>query len=111
LKPITGIWWDDGTKIVAFRSETSHACQISGLCDSENSHNDLWPEAAMRYDAGEDDEYFSIPRGRVLWNPVKLQSIIYHGNGTSAVRLEKIAAIFKLSDWTTHSDIHYNTPS
>ncbi len=78
-----------------------------GLCDSENSHNDLWPEAAMRYDAGEDDEYFSIPRGRVLWNPVKLQSIIYHGNGTNAARLKEIAAIFKLTDWTTRTDIHY----
>jgi len=107
LKPVTGIWWDDGTKIVAFPSETSHACQISGQCDSDDSHNDLWPEAAMSYEAGEDDEYFSIPRGRVLWNPVKLQSIIYHGNGTSAVRLKEIATIFKLTDWTTRTDIQY----
>ena len=107
LKPVTGIWWDDGTKIVAFPSETSHSCQISGLCDSDESHNDLWPEAAMSYEAGEDDEYFSIPRGRVLWNPLKLQSIIYHGNRTDIQRLQEIAAVFKLSAWTGRIKAHY----
>ncbi|MDZ4849986.1 MAG: hypothetical protein SGI77_11930 [Pirellulaceae bacterium] len=93
--------------IVAFPHAPGRPIQITGLCDSEESHNDLWPEAAMQFDVGIDDEYFSIPRGRVLWNPVKLQSIIYHGNRTSAARLKEIATIFKLTVWTTRTDIHY----
>ena len=61
----------------------------------------------MRYNASEDDEYFSIPRGRVLWDPVNLQSIVCHGNETSATRLKEIAAFFKLTDWTAQTDIHH----
>lgn len=107
MKPQIGIWWDDGKKIVAFPQEPGRASQITGLCDSDDSHNELWPEVAMRYNADEDDEYFSIPRGRVLWNPVKLQSIIYHGNATNAERLQEIAKVFNLTDWTARADIHY----
>jgi len=107
LEPQIGIWWDNGKTIVAFPHDPGPPIQDTGLCDSEDNHNDLWPEVAMRYKAGEDDEYFSIPRGRVLWDPVRLQSIIYHGNGTDVQRLQEIAAVFKLSNWTARADIHY----
>lgn len=107
MKPQIGIWWDDGKKIVAFPHTPGRRCQASGWCDSEDFHNDLWPKAAMQFGAGIDDEYFSIPRGRVLWNPVTLQSVIFHGNVTNAERLMEIAKVFKLSDWTPRTDTHY----
>jgi len=61
----------------------------------------------MQFGAGEDDEYFSIPRGRVLWNAANQTSVIYHGNGTDQSRLQQIAKVFKLTKWTAHPDIHY----
>lgn len=111
MNPQIGIWWDNGEKIVAFPHPPGDRCHETGWCDSEDSHNDLWPEAAMQFSAGIDDEYFSIPRGRVLWNPVTRKSVIYHGNATSAERLREIAKVFKLTDWTSRTDTHYMTGS
>ncbi|TWU10514.1 hypothetical protein [Allorhodopirellula heiligendammensis] len=53
------------------------------------------------------EEYFSVPRGRVLWSPTKKTSIVYHGNTTTPERLQKIADEFSLADWESRTDIHY----
>ena len=111
MNPQIGIWWDNGEKIVAFPHPPGDRCHETGWCDSEDSHNDFWPEAAMQFSAGIDDEYFSIPRGRVLWNPVTRKSVIYHGDATSAERLRESAKVFKLTDWTSSTDTHYMTGS
>lgn len=106
-----GIWWDDGTRIVLFKQSPRKPDKYTGLCDSDDNHNDLWPEVAMQLGVGPDDEYFSVPRGRVLWDPKTKISVIYHGNATSAERLEKIAEEFGLTNWISRRDIHYSMGS
>ncbi len=105
--PQIGIWWDNGSKIVAFSHLPAEPDRSTGLCDSDDAHNDLWPDAAMRFGLTEFEEYFSVPRGRVLWSPAKQTSIIYHGNATGPERLEKIAKEFSLGNWELRTDIHY----
>ena len=61
----------------------------------------------MQFGLTEFTEYFSIPRGRVLWSPAKQSSIIYHGNSTNPERLDKIANVFHLGEWESRTDIHY----
>ena len=105
--PQIGIWWDNGSHIVAFPHLPGESDRATGLCDSDDAHNDLWPDAAIRLGLTDSEEYFSVPRGRVLWSPSKKTSIIYHGNATSTDRLEKIAVMFSLTEWEPRTDIHY----
>lgn len=106
-QPNIGIWWDDGKTIASFMHRPLKPERITGLCDSDYNHNDLWPDAACQLGIGPHVEYFSIPRGRVLWDPNKRQSIIYHGNATSSDRLKIIAKEFGLSKWISERDVHY----
>ncbi len=106
-KPQIGIWWDNGTRIVAFPHSPDKADSAAGLCDSDDAHNDLWPDAAMQFGLTDFEEYFSVPRGRVLWSPAKRTSIIYHGNSTTSERLEEIASVFQIGKWESRTDIHY----
>lgn len=107
MSPQIGLWWDAGRQIIAFPRPVGQPDAATGICDSDDSHNDLWPEAAMLLDAGTDDEYFSVPRGRVMWNPTERVSIIHHGNGTPAARLPEIAKEFELTKWVPRADINY----
>ena len=106
-QPNIGIWWDDGKSFASFMHRPQKPELETGLCDSDYNHNDLWPDAAYQLGIGPHVEYFSVPRGRVLWDPDKRQSIIYHGNATTADRLEKIARAFGLLKWISKRDIHY----
>ena len=105
--PLIGIWWDDGSQIVPFHHLPDENNVQAGYCDSDFAHNDFWPQAKMQFGLDEWAEYFSVPRGRVLWSPAKQTSVIYHGNATSPDRLEKIADTFKLGNWNAKTDIHY----
>ena len=107
MNPKIGIWWDNGQAIVAFSVPVGRPDPESGLCDSDASHNDYWPEAAMQLGATLVDEYFSIPRGRVMYDPGRDKAIIYHGNRTDATRLALIAAKFELRNWEARLDGHY----
>lgn len=106
-QPKMGIWWDNGRQIIAFPVPVGSPDPVTELCDSDDSHNDCWPEAAMQLGASPDDEYFSIPRGRVLYDPTNRTSIIYHGNRTDETRLVVVATKFALKKWEARKDGHY----
>ncbi|MCO8122622.1 hypothetical protein NHH03_12820 [Stieleria sp. TO1_6] len=106
-QPQIGLWWDNGATIVAFPVSPGHPDSETGLCDSDDSHNDCWPDAAMLLDAEPDDEYFSVPRGRVKYDPTRKISIIFHGNRTDESRLPLIASKFQLQKWEARKDGHY----
>jgi beta-phosphoglucomutase-like phosphatase (HAD superfamily) len=102
-----GLWWDNGEMIVVFSTAAGTPDSDTGLCDTEGSHNDCWPEAAMQFGAEPDDEYFSIPRGRVKYDPKRKIAVIFHGNRTSESRLPLIAEKFELQNWEARKDGHY----
>lgn len=48
-EPQIGIWWDNGSQIVAFPHQPGETELSTGLCDSDDAHNDLWPDAVWPY--------------------------------------------------------------
>jgi hypothetical protein len=108
LAPEVGIWWDDGEQIVAVtHSPAKDASMAAGLIDSHLEHWREWPNVALRLARSADDEYFCVPRGRVLLRRDTGQGMIYHGSATSPARLELIASEFKLTNWKSAVDLHY----
>jgi len=108
-QPLIGIWWDDGRKLVAFTEPPGAPDPYTQACDSELNHIDKWSVVAEQFGRTQKNEYFSVPRGRVLWFPRKQRAIILHGNGTSSERLEVIARHFQLRNWKAETDVHYLT--
>jgi len=73
--PQIGIWWDGGEQLVVFSHAPTDVEPIEGICDSELAHADLWPEAAMRFGKTPDEEYFCVPRGRIVWLGTRRTSV------------------------------------
>lgn len=106
--PLIGIWWDDGQKLVAFTHSAERNSSSGPLIDSELNHFEQWDQAAPQFALTPQDEYFDVPRGRVLLKHQTGEGLIYHGNGTNGSRLRKIAARFKLSAWSAQRNEHYD---
>ena len=107
MKPQIGLWWDNGNEVVFFSEPPGEPDAETGLCDVAYYHNDCWPDAAMQFGASPDGEYFSVPRGRVKYDPTRKISIIFHGNRTDESRLPLIASKFHLQNWEARKDGHY----
>ena len=77
-------------------------------------HADYWEELRS---AGElsvlphhlQDEYFSIPRGRVVYHTDTQKFYVYHGNNVTKSDLQKVAKLFCLPKESTsfEQDLHY----
>ena len=52
-------------------------------------------------------EYFEIPRGRVVYDVVGKRGVIYHGNETKDSQLTVIARASGYRDWIAVLDNHY----
>jgi hypothetical protein len=100
MQPKIGIWWDDGRTIVALAHSPKEKSSRGGLIDSELSHLEQWPNVAARFALTSQDDYYDVPRGRVLLHRRTGEGLICHGNSTSQTRLRKIAAFFQLTTWT-----------
>jgi hypothetical protein len=107
--PYVGIWWDNGTTIVALsHRNTENVTRVADRIDSNLAHVDEWPKIAAKLGRTGEDEYFSTPRGRVLWDTKKRCGVILHGPATCPERLELIALRFHLGTrWTAEQDVHY----
>ncbi|WP_164104448.1 hypothetical protein [Candidatus Laterigemmans baculatus] len=104
-----GIWWDDGQRLVALTHPASeNATRISGRIDSNLAHVDEWPSVANRLGRSAREEYFVVPRGRVVLDARTGRGIVFHGNGTSRDRLALIAERFDLAEWQAELDAHYS---
>ena len=99
MQPKIGIWWDDGRTIVAL-AHSPNGSALQGLVDSELNHLEQWPNVAARFNLTPQDDYYDVPRGRVLLRRGTGEGLIFHGNATSQTRLRKIAAFFQLTTWT-----------
>lgn len=106
-----GIWWDDGSIIVALAHEqTENVTRGRNRVDSNLAHVDEWPRVAKKLGRTIADEYFCVPRGRVLWDATNQRGIILHGPATSVERLKLIAQRFNLGEgWRAETDCHYYT--
>jgi hypothetical protein len=75
--------------------------------DSDLTHLDAWPTVAAQFHCSRDDDYFVVPRGRVLFERRSDAGVIYHGNETDAATLRRIAKAFNLKRWRAEVDEHY----
>lgn len=108
VSPLVGVWWDDGEQIVALSHPPVVSCPTAGgFIDSHLEHWREWPNVAPQFGRSAKDEYFCVPRGRVLILHQTGQGMIYHGSATTPARLELIAAEFKLEKWKAAIDLHY----
>jgi hypothetical protein len=105
--PQIGIWWDDGRQVVPFTQPLGEVEPTEKICDSDLAHAEMWPEAAKYFGRTADDEYFSVPRGRVVWLVTSKKARIIHGNATRPDRLKAIAKAFNFGKWEAQSDDHY----
>lgn len=106
-KPLIGIWWDDGRAIAALSHEIDIDSTGNELVDSNLSHSESWSRICHVLGMTEDDEYFIVPRGRVLYRSMNGRGLIYHGRGTSQRRLQEVAKAFRLTAWDSCLDDHY----
>ena len=111
-QPLLGIWWDNGQQLVVIAHDSGGltSCQ-AGMLDSELTHAEEWPKVATQLGKNWDEEYFIVPRGRVLHEAVSGRAVIYHGPETSRERLGAIAKAFRLDEWISRQDEHYFTGS
>ncbi|MEZ5941152.1 MAG: hypothetical protein R3C18_07160 [Planctomycetaceae bacterium] len=104
---LIGIWWDDGHEFVALAHGPNENSSGKVLIDSNLNHADEWLHVAGQFGRSASSEYFQIPRGRVLFNNLRQESVILHGTATKLARLNVIAKRFQLQNWTCRIDDHY----
>lgn len=104
---LIGIWWDNGTSLVALAHGPDENSGGKQWIDSNFNHTEEWKRVAPRFGLSTRSEYFSVPRGRVLFNRLPGTSLIYHGAATGSDRLRVIAAEFRLGNWMSELDDHY----
>ena len=104
-----GIWWHNETQIVGFAQPAESIQEPSQLCDSNLAHADIWDVARKHLSCSDAAEYFSVPRGRILWHRVHHQGIVYHGNASQTGVIKKLARVFGLPKWKAQMDVHYLT--
>jgi hypothetical protein len=110
LESYIGIWWDDGKTLAAItHSPAENSSRQADFIDSNLNHVDEWPGVATKFGKTASDEYFSVPRGRVVVHGRTGEGITYHGSATSKDRLQAIAAAFHLTNWKASPDLHYET--
>jgi hypothetical protein len=105
--PMVGIWWASERKLVGL-TQPAEAAEISGdFLDSPLQHIKEWSKVAAEFGYRAKDEYFLVPRGRVLLRAKSRHGVIYHGNATNTETLATIARVFGLNEWTCSRDEHY----
>ena len=109
--PYVGIWWTNGSTIITLAHTLDKTVtRIGDRIDSNLSHANEWPRVAKKLSRTIEDEYFCVPRGRVVFDMTSRRGIILHGPATSLKRLEPIARRFNLGeDWRSEIDCHYFT--
>ncbi len=105
--PLIGIWWDDGSRRVVLAHPITENATGDTLVDSDLQHVEEWSKVRKQFGRAAREEYFSVPRGRVIYDRRKKRGIIYHGPSTSPERLQEIAEEFQLREWVSRLDEHY----
>ncbi|MCR4715107.1 MAG: hypothetical protein K5751_12120, partial [Treponemataceae bacterium] len=82
---------------------------ITGTKDHADYWEELRKEALSILPAHLRTEYFSIPRGRVVYHSDSDQFFVYHGNNLKKKDLQQVAKLFHLpkEKTTFEQDLHY----
>jgi hypothetical protein len=114
--PRIGIFWVYRGSVLGRAIDLSAGEEgVPGLLDSPDSHADLW-ENDLTFLSGfpelRSQEYFSLPRGRVLWQVTEQVAVIYADKKLlNETTQQKIQSFFQLecADVSWRTDPHYTT--
>ena len=110
-----GIFWLYCHKIIfAHKVSLADGLRYGDAIIGIKDHADYWEELRARGELSQlspelRDEYFSIPRGRVVYHSDTDRFFIYHGNNVTKTDLAKIRKAFNLPKEKTicEQDLHY----
>lgn len=113
--PSVGIFWFYGGSTVFVHAVlVKEGLRYDRAITGTKDHADYWEELKSKGQLGilpENlrEEYFSIPRGRVVYHEDSGFFTVYHGNNLTKRDLHKVAAVFCLPKERTRfeKDIHY----
>ena len=114
-QPFVGIWWFYGGKPLFVHSVplslgNHYGDAVTGIKDHADYWEELGKSGALSIIPPEfRDEYFYIPRGRVVFHGDTESFTVYHGNNISKKDLRKVRSVFNLPKDRTffEEDIHY----
>ena len=115
LAPRVGIFWMYHHEIIFDHKITlDEGIHYGDAITGTNDHADYWEELRLKgvltqLPLSLRDEYFSIPRGRVVYHSNNDRFFIYHGNNVAKADLIKIRKAFNLPKDKTicEQDFHY----
>lgn len=114
--PRIGIFWIYKDRVFGRSSPvTTGEENYPGLFDSPNNHSEVWEEdrtLLVEFPELRGKEYFSVPRGRVLWNEAGQHAIVYMDEVLFSDRCKGlIVDFFDLDGYEVKwkRDMHYTT--
>lgn len=116
MTPKIGIFWLFKEKVFGCSASLSEGEEsYPGLLDCSKNHTDVWdedPSLLAGFPELSGHEYFSVPRGRVLWNKSGHHAVVYMDSTLFNVRCkELIVNFFELDGCEVKwkRDAHYTT--
>ncbi len=113
-EPFIGIFWFyNGIVMFPHAVPLSKGIHYGNAITGTKDHADYWEElrkeALSILPAHLRTEYFSIPRGRVVYHSDTDQFFVYHGNNLKKKDLQQVAKLFCLPKKKTifEQDLHY----
>ena len=116
-KPLVGIFWFYyGLPLFVHAVPLEQGLRYDKAITGIKDHAEYWEEFGKGscqlnvLSPKQREEYFSIPRGRVVYHEDTQLFTIYHGNNLSECDLQKVAAVFcvpSLKHVRFEKDIHY----
>ena len=109
--PSVGIFWFyDGSPVFVHAVPVKEGLRYDKAITGIKDHADYWEELKSKGQLGilpENlrEEYFSIPRGRVVYHEDTGFFTVYHGNNLKKRDLQKVAAVFCLPKDKTRAGI------
>ena len=115
VSPRVGIFWLYKHEVIFMQSvPPAEGLAYGDAVCSEKSHADYWEELRSvgeldKLPESLRDEYFRIPRGRVVFHRDNGRFYVYHGNNLTRTDLNKVRKAFGLDRDVTsfEQDLHY----
>jgi len=112
-EPQIGIFWIYRGQILQFSQPVSQVPPVGGFKDSNYQHSTYWNQMTKMFQELAGKEYFSVPRGRVLFSINGVYHIILPSKEASnTILCARIMRNFSLprNKTVVETDMHYNPP-
>ena len=111
-EPQIGIFWVYRGQVFQFTQPYSSVPPVGGFRDSNYTHDGYWGQMEKMFPELAGKEYFSVPRGRVLFEVNGTFHIVMSSkDAKNQILIARIKRAFNLPPKTVvDTDVHYNPP-